>query len=171
MERETTAGGEGRRLRRLLRQQQESDVDVADLECLPSARKESFRSAALLRGLGCSSSAAAQVYSPSSVASVVRSSADWQPGSRRKKIKPPWKKVRDNSSSSSSSSSVNANKNSVSVGTDIWCAPGIAFSSTAGDSVDCVVSQQPSVLPGEVWGFIFCVIYVIFLVLNDLFCS
>ncbi|CAA7410357.1 unnamed protein product [Spirodela intermedia] len=141
-------GGGTRRLRRLLRQPRESGYAGQDRPLLipPPARKDGFASAALLRGLGCSSAAAAQAYAPSSAAAVVRSSADWQakPAScRRKKIKAPWKKARDRQRHPSSA---HPRRNSAG-GTELWCAPGVAFAASADDSVDCVVSQQPPMLP------------------------
>lgn len=140
-------GGGSRRLRRLLRPPRESGHACQDRPLLvpPPARKDGFATAAILRGLGCSSAAAAQAYAPSAAA-VVRTSADWQakPAScRRKKIKAPWKKARDRQRHPSSA---HPRRNSAG-GTELWCAPGIAFAASADDSVDCVVSQLPPTLP------------------------
>ncbi|XP_078428458.1 uncharacterized protein LOC144700794 [Wolffia australiana] len=126
---------ERRRYRRQWRRGDEEDeISAAPL------KKESFRSAGILRGLGCSSAAAAQAYSPAAAAAAaVRSSADWQVkqgNCRRKKIKAPWKKAKSPHS--------NAHSRRNAAGGDIWCAPGIPFASSADDSVECVVSQSHS---------------------------
>ncbi|CAA6673136.1 unnamed protein product [Spirodela intermedia] len=59
------------------------------------------------------------------------------------KIKAPWKKARDRQRHPSSA---HPRRNSAG-GTELWCAPGVAFAASADDSVDCVVSQQPPMLP------------------------
>lgn len=134
-------GGEGkpisdhrRRLRKLLllipkkgNAQQvpelERDRLLIDPPTDPVSKKKGFAAAAF-RGLGCTTSSA-QVYAPSTTASVaaaaVRSSADWQgkkSRSRRKKSK-----VKKNGRNQTSG--------------DLWCAPGMGFS--GGDAlIDCV---------------------------------
>lgn len=95
-------------------------------------KNSNFSAASTLRGLGCTAGAASQEVS---VPAVIRSSADWQGKKNRKK------KHRKNKNKS------------VVVGVvddvpfnDVWCAPGIGFSTDAAvavaESVDCVVARK-----------------------------
>ncbi|KAF9591883.1 hypothetical protein IFM89_008929 [Coptis chinensis] len=105
---------------------------------LKTNKKMNFTSSKF-RGLGCTSSSA-QVSGPGD---VIRTSADWQAKKvRKKKQRNSHKKKNDNQQ-------VNAgnlnNPTSVVVVPDVWCAPGIGFSTdaAAAASVDCVVSRRP----------------------------
>jgi hypothetical protein len=103
---------------------------------VPEARRrKGFASAALLRGLGCSSAAASQAYAPaagSAAAAAVRSSADWH--GRRRKGKDGRRKERGGGGGGGGLVAGG-------IGTDVWCAPGIPFAAEA-SSVDCVVARH-----------------------------
>ncbi|KAF3781633.1 E3 ubiquitin-protein ligase [Nymphaea thermarum] len=82
------------------------------------------------RGFGCTS--APDVFNPSSAHSSVRpSTADWE-----------VKKARPKPVKASGGGEGRKKKTHV-VDSDVWCAPGIPFSTDA-DSVDCVVSRRPA---------------------------
>ncbi|CAN6451866.1 unnamed protein product [Victoria cruziana] len=87
-----------------------------------SSNKNTFR------GLGCTS--APDVHNPSSAHSLVRSSADWNAKKSRQK---PAK----------TSSEGGRKKKTQVVDSDVWCSPGIPFSTDA-DSVDCVIYRRPA---------------------------
>ncbi|KAK7251684.1 hypothetical protein RIF29_35088 [Crotalaria pallida] len=94
-----------------------------------SAASSSFR-----RSFGCTAGASQQV----SVPAVIRSSADWQ-GKKKKSRKKKHKNI--------SSSSSNNNNGGVLEGSnfqDVWCGPGIGFSTDAAvaSSVDCAVTRK-----------------------------
>ncbi|MCL7038066.1 hypothetical protein MKW94_006206 [Papaver nudicaule] len=86
----------------------------------------SSSSSSTFRGFGCASTSSHQVSAPT----VIRKSADWQAKNVRKKKQ---RKKQQNTTTPP-----------VVVNPDVWCAPGIAFSSADTDaSVDCVVSRRP----------------------------
>ncbi|XP_031501233.1 uncharacterized protein LOC116264914 isoform X2 [Nymphaea colorata] len=87
-----------------------------------SPKKNAFR------GLGCAS--APDVHNPSSAHSLVRSSADWN--AKKSRQKP-----------ARTSSEGGRKKKTQVVDSDVWCSPGIPFSTDA-DSVDCVVYRRPA---------------------------
>lgn len=97
------------------------------------------------RGLGCAAAASQQV----SVPAVIRTSADWDAKKVKKKKKKhqQQKKNGNNQSTSSNGTMKISGENKVIDGgcvviQDVWCAPGIGFSTDAvvDGSVDCVVS-------------------------------
>jgi len=100
-----------------------------------SSKNSKKFSTASFRGLGCTVRASQKV----SVPTVIRSSADWE-GKRNRK-----KKHRRNSNSNKTCDGV---VDDVSGGTcvdfqDVWCGPGIGFSTdAAAASVDCVVARK-----------------------------
>ncbi|KAK9115451.1 hypothetical protein Syun_022248 [Stephania yunnanensis] len=87
-------------------------------------------------GLGCASSAHAQVSAP---AAFIRSSADWQSDKSRKKNKKKKKKKKIGVTLTPTSGNTPTTAPSM---IDVWCAPGMA---DATSSVDCVVSRRPLV--------------------------
>jgi hypothetical protein len=100
-------------------------------------KKINFSSAAAtIRGLGCTAAASHQV----SVPAVIRASADWphQGNKTRKK-----KKNKRNNKNISSSNDGSSSATCVDF-QDVWCGPGIGFSTDAAASVDCVVSKKNS---------------------------
>ncbi|OAY50408.1 uncharacterized protein LOC110614318 [Manihot esculenta] len=116
------------------------------------------------RGLGCTAGAAQQV----SVPAVIRGSAEWE-GKRVKKKKNPQQQKRKKDSvricSESNKASLqglsegsNSNGNSDSNGNtgsciqDVWCGPGIGFSSDVVGSVDCVVARRNASGRGKIDG-------------------
>lgn len=80
------------------------------------------------RGMGCAASA--QV----SVPEVIRTSANWEGKKGRRK------KHKKNKGSNQD------------VPSDVWCGPGIGFTSDAAASVDCVVSRRPVSGRGKIDG-------------------
>ncbi|XP_050902460.1 E3 ubiquitin-protein ligase MBR2 isoform X1 [Lathyrus oleraceus] len=90
-----------------------------------------FSAASTLRGLGCTAGASQQV----SVPAVIRSSVDWQKNRKKKNRR---------------NSNINIKSNKTCHGVvvvddvpfqDVWCGPGIGFSSDA-VSEDCVVTRK-----------------------------
>ncbi|KAG5030275.1 hypothetical protein AAZV13_05G207800 [Glycine max] len=100
------------------------------------SKKKSNFSASTFRGLGCTAGSSQQV----SVPAVIRSSADWQGKKTRKK-----KHKRSNRSSKNKTfhGGVLEGSNPGCVDfQDVWCGPGIGFSTDAAASVDCVVARK-----------------------------
>jgi hypothetical protein len=108
---------EGRRvaLRALL-----AGGDASSSAMPPAAAEEAVRppGKGLLRGLRCTSAAAAQAFEPEAAAHASRPSADWR---QRRKAR---------------------GGGGAGVGGEVWCTPGIPFAAEA-SSVDCVVSPHP----------------------------
>lgn len=169
-----------RRLRALLLLQkrealpEENPFLLASGAAPQAPKKKGFAIASVaLRGLGCTSSSAAQVHAPSSgdAAAAVRSSADWQAkrsrrsGRKKGKVK---KKDRDKAAAvggpppiplppmspppphhhhhrhqQRSAASVRRNHAAVAAA-DVWCSPGIGLSEA---SVDCVAPLYQHHLP------------------------
>jgi hypothetical protein len=102
-------------------------------------KKINFSSAAAtIRGLGCTASASHQV----SVPAVIRASADWpHQGNKTRKKK---NKNKRNNKNISSSNDVSSSSATCVDFQDVWCGPGIGFSTDAAASVDCVVSKKNS---------------------------
>ncbi|KAK7314599.1 hypothetical protein VNO77_33126 [Canavalia gladiata] len=92
-------------------------------------------SATTFRGFGCTAGASQKV----SVPAAIRSSADWE-GKKNKK-----KKHRRNSNSNKTCDGVvvvdDGSATSVDF-QDVWCGPGIGFSTHAAASLDCAVSRK-----------------------------
>ncbi|XP_028057041.1 uncharacterized protein LOC114261031 isoform X2 [Camellia sinensis] len=103
-------------------------------------KKKNFTSGTF-RGLGCAAAASSKV----SVPAVIRNSANWEAKKVRKKKqrknKPPNQAVVMPSNNNNPSSSSAAASTSVIVVPDVWCGPGIGFTTDA-SSVDCVVSRR-----------------------------
>ncbi|KAK7380062.1 hypothetical protein VNO78_32430 [Psophocarpus tetragonolobus] len=90
-------------------------------------------SAAAFRGFGCTAGASQKV----SVPAVIRSSADWE-GKRNRK-----KKHRRNYNSNSGKTCDGVVDDGTCVDfQDVWCGPGIGFSTDAAPPVDCVVARN-----------------------------
>ncbi|KAK2439596.1 RING/U-box superfamily protein [Trifolium repens] len=102
-------------------------------------KKINFSSAAAtIRGLGCTAAASHQV----SVPAVIRASADWpHQGNKTRKKK---NKNKRNNKNISSSNDVSSSSATCVDFQDVWCGPGIGFSTDAAASVDCVVSKKNS---------------------------
>ena len=101
----------------------------------PAAAFEALRSSADWRGLGCTSAAASQAHAPAAAADALGSSADWR-GRRRRKGKE-RRKARGGGSGVLSGRGMAG---------DVWYTPGIPFAAEA-SSVDCVVApHQPTVV-------------------------
>ncbi|XP_010416196.1 PREDICTED: probable E3 ubiquitin-protein ligase RHG1A isoform X1 [Camelina sativa] len=109
-----------------------------------------FTQTASFRALGCTTSASQHV----SVPAVIRSSADWDANSSNHKIKKTKKKKNKNKGNSSyngggSIKILSESTNSSSVGCaaipDVWCGPGVGFSTDAvvSGSVETVESDPP----------------------------
>ncbi|CAL5326920.1 unnamed protein product [Camellia sinensis] len=105
-----------------------------------TTKKKNFTSGTF-RGLGCAAAASSKV----SVPAVIRNSANWEAKKVRKKKqrknKPPNQAVVMPSNNNNPSSSSAAASTSVIVVPDVWCGPGIGFTTDA-SSVDCVVSRR-----------------------------
>ncbi|XP_045826389.1 uncharacterized protein LOC123918399 isoform X1 [Trifolium pratense] len=100
----------------------------------PNNKKINFSSAAAtIRGLGCTAGASQQV----SVPEVIRASADWPHQVNKTRKKKKNKRNNKNSSSNDGSSSATCVDFQ-----DVWCGPGMGFSTDAAASVDCVVSKK-----------------------------
>ncbi|KAK7358189.1 hypothetical protein VNO77_00113 [Canavalia gladiata] len=107
-------------------------------------KKSNFSAAATFRGLGCTAAASQQV----SVPAVIRTSADWQGKKTRKK------KNRRNSNKNKGchgGAGVLEGSNPGCVDfQDVWCGPGIGFSTDAASSVDCVVARKNASARGKI---------------------
>ncbi|XP_059641144.1 uncharacterized protein LOC132283238 [Cornus florida] len=107
-----------------------------------NTKKKNFKSATF-RGLGCAAS------SQVSVPAMIRTSADWEAKKVKKKQK---KKQKKNRAIHQDLGMTNTNSSSSSVVVpDVWCGPGIGFTTDAA-SVDCVVSRRPHSGKGKVDG-------------------
>ncbi|KAK2385610.1 RING/U-box superfamily protein [Trifolium repens] len=103
-------------------------------------KKINFSSAAAtIRGLGCTAAASHQV----SVPAVIRASADWPHQGNKTRKKNKNKRNNKNTSSNNDGSSSSSSATCVDF-QDVWCGPGIGFSTDAAASVDCVVSKKNS---------------------------
>ncbi|XP_019421952.1 PREDICTED: uncharacterized protein LOC109331728 isoform X2 [Lupinus angustifolius] len=88
-----------------------------------SKKKTNFSAASTFRGLGCTAGAPQEV----SVPAMIRSSADWEVNKKKKGRKKKHKSTK--------------NSNIVIIPEDVWCGPGIGFSTDAA-SVDHVVTRK-----------------------------
>lgn len=120
----------------------DQDRLLSGLSCDFTSRKKGF-SAAAFRGLGCAMTSKAHVFAPTTIhsdaaAEAVRASADWEgrrSRSRRKKMSKINKEKSEREREMVGFQSFPVRRNQPG---DMWCAPGIGFSS--GDaSVDCVL--------------------------------
>ncbi|KAL5544873.1 hypothetical protein UlMin_008657 [Ulmus minor] len=121
-----------------------SEALPMNLHSQSNKKKNNFTSATF-RGLGCSAGASQQV----SVPAVIRTSADWEGKKVRKK------KQKKNGSKNKESGKDRAHHQGIVDGSnsgfnsatcvdfqDVWCGPGIGFSTDAAASVDCVVARR-----------------------------
>ncbi|CAL0331103.1 unnamed protein product [Lupinus luteus] len=103
-----------------------------------SKKKTNFSAAATFRGLGCTAGAPQEV----SVPAMIRSSADWEVNNKKgRKKKHKSTKNSNNVIIPEGSNSNNNNNLSYVDFQDVWCGPGIGFSTDAA-SVDYVVPKK-----------------------------
>ncbi|KAA8542744.1 hypothetical protein F0562_023896 [Nyssa sinensis] len=109
-----------------------------------NTKKKNFASATF-RGLGCTAS------SQVSVPAVIRTSANWE-GKKVRKKKQRSVQQKKNKSPHQAVAATTTNPSSTSVVVpDVWCGPGIGFTTDAAP-VDCVVSRRPVSGRGKVDG-------------------
>ncbi|KAJ7970338.1 RING/U-box superfamily protein [Quillaja saponaria] len=110
-------------------------------------KKKNNFTAATFRGLGCTAGASQQV----SVPAVIRTSADWQ-GKKAEKKKHKRNSTKSNSNNTCQGVVDGANANSANCVDfqDVWCGPGIGFSTDAAASVDCVVARRNVTARGKI---------------------
>uniref|UniRef100_A0A5B7APM5 RING-type E3 ubiquitin transferase n=1 Tax=Davidia involucrata TaxID=16924 RepID=A0A5B7APM5_DAVIN len=109
-----------------------------------NTKKKNFTSSTF-RGLGCTAS------SQVSVPAVIRTSANWE-GKEVRKKKQRSLQQKKNKAPNQAVEMATSNPSSTSVVVpDVWCGPGIGFTTDA-TSVDCVVSRRPVSGRGKVDG-------------------